>query len=134
MHDDLAAAISKGQVILFAGSGTSAGLGAPLWSGLMDEIGGQLDYDPDVFRSLGASYLTVAEFYKIRKEALAPSAPGWITSGLSTMPHWTSRSARPYFSLGLPHNLHNQLRQKSRRDTPNTPSGLSQNIQHQEFG
>src|SRR3954466_10923597 len=72
MHDDLAAAISKGQVILFAGSGTSAGLGAPLWSGLMDEIGGQLDYDPDVFRSLGASYLTVAEFYKIRKGGIGP--------------------------------------------------------------
>lgn len=72
MHDELVEAISQRKVILFAGSGTSAGLGAPVWSGLMNEIGGQLGYDGDVFQSLGASYLTVAEFYKIRKGGIGP--------------------------------------------------------------
>lgn len=72
MHEELAAAIRDGQAILFVGSGASAGLGAPTWSGLIAEIGRQLGYDADVFASLGASYLTVAEFYKIKKGGIGP--------------------------------------------------------------
>lgn len=72
MLDELAQAIKNGQAILFAGAGTSAGLGAPTWQGLIEEIGQQLGYDSDVFKSLGANYLTVAEYYKIVKGGIGP--------------------------------------------------------------
>jgi len=66
MIADLATAIRDRRAILFVGSGVSASLGIPTWSGLVAEIARELGYEPDVFASLGASYLTVAEFYELR--------------------------------------------------------------------
>lgn len=70
MNRDLKKAIKERNAILFAGSGVSAGLGAPTWSGLIDEIARQLDFDPKVFRTTTESYLTLAEYYLIEKGSL----------------------------------------------------------------
>lgn len=73
MYTSLIGALRAKQVILFAGAGTSAGLGAPVWSGLIEEIGQQLGYESDVFRLLSSgNYLTVAEYYKIKKGGIGP--------------------------------------------------------------
>jgi hypothetical protein len=66
MITELASAIRDRRAILFVGSGVSASLGIPTWAGLVREIAKELGYEPDVFESLGASYLTVAEFYELR--------------------------------------------------------------------
>lgn len=65
MTSELATAVREKRAILFVGSGVSAGLGTPTWSGLVSEIAQQLGYEPDVFASLGANYLTVAEYYRL---------------------------------------------------------------------
>lgn len=65
--DDLVRALKRRQVLLFAGSGTSAGVGAPTWGGLIAKIGEDLGYESDVFSSISAgNYLAVAEYYKIK--------------------------------------------------------------------
>jgi hypothetical protein len=66
MTAELATAIRDRRAILFVGSGVSASLGIPTWDGLVGEIAKELGYEPDVFKSLGASYLTVAEFYRLK--------------------------------------------------------------------
>jgi SIR2-like domain len=58
MNIELVTAIRDQRAILFVGSGVSASLGIPTWNGLVQE--------PDVFESLGASYLTVAEYYELK--------------------------------------------------------------------
>ena len=72
MIDDLKDAIQKKQVILFAGAGVSAVLGAPTWGQLVNHIGSELGYEPEVFRSLSDNYLTLAEYYKIERGSIGP--------------------------------------------------------------
>lgn len=72
MTTELTTAIREKRSILFVGSGASAGLGTPTWSGLVSEIGRQLGYESDVFASLGASYLTVAEYYRLETGGIGP--------------------------------------------------------------
>lgn len=72
MIDELKEAINKKQAILFAGAGVSAALGAPTWGELINHIGKELGFEPDVFRSLSANYLTLAEFYKIERGTIGP--------------------------------------------------------------
>jgi len=72
MIEKLKDAISKKQAILFAGAGVSAVLGAPTWGQLMNHIGEELGFDSDVFRSLSTNYLTLAEFYKIKRGSIGP--------------------------------------------------------------
>jgi len=68
---DLVDAVRRRQVILFVGAGVSRHLGLPSWGELVSEMAKQLDYDPDVFKSLGG-YLELAEYYEIQKKALGP--------------------------------------------------------------
>ena len=72
MTDLLKEAVKKKQVILFAGAGVSAVLGAPTWGQLIDHIGEELGFDTDVFRSLSTNYLTLAEYYKIERGSIGP--------------------------------------------------------------
>lgn len=72
MTDLLKEAVKKKQVILFAGAGVSAVLGAPTWSQLIDHIGEELGFEADVFRSLSTNYLTLAEYYKIERGSIGP--------------------------------------------------------------
>jgi hypothetical protein len=73
INDELIQALKDRQVILFAGAGTSVGVGAPTWSGLIDKIGRDLGYESDVFRSISAgNYLAVAEYYKIKTGEIGP--------------------------------------------------------------
>lgn len=66
-------AIADKQVILFVGAGVSASLGMPSWRKLLDQIGQELGYDPDVFSLLGSNnYLVMAEYYKIVKGSIGP--------------------------------------------------------------
>lgn len=70
MIAELVTAIRDRQAILFVGSGASKGLGAPTWGELISEIGTQLGYEPDVFASLNANYLTVAEYYRTKMKGI----------------------------------------------------------------
>ena len=46
-------------------------LGLPSWSLLIEEIGKEIGYDPDIFRCFG-SYLALAEYYEITKGSIGP--------------------------------------------------------------
>lgn len=72
MIDQLKEEIQMKQVILFAGAGVSAALGAPTWAELIDHIGEELDFEADVFRSLSKNYLTLAEYYKVERGSIGP--------------------------------------------------------------
>lgn len=72
MLDELIHSIANKNVILFVGAGVSKSLGAPTWAELIDHMGGELGYDPQVFSARGANYLTLAEFYKLEKGTIGP--------------------------------------------------------------
>lgn len=72
MLDELIQSIANKNVILFVGAGVSKNLGAPTWAELIDHMGRELGYDPQVFSARGASYLTLAEFYKLEKGTIGP--------------------------------------------------------------
>lgn len=72
MIDDLKRSVRDKQAILFVGAGVSAVLGAPTWSELIDHIAKDLEFEPDVFRSLSPNYLTLAEFYRIERGSIGP--------------------------------------------------------------
>lgn len=63
MIEQLAKDILDKKVILFVGSGVSASLEIPTWSGLVNKMGDELGYDPKIFSTFGDN-LTLAEFYK----------------------------------------------------------------------
>jgi hypothetical protein len=69
--EQLAAAIRRGDVILFVGAGVSINLGLPSWQALIDQMAGELDYDPEIYRTLGDNY-ALAEYYRIRKGSIEP--------------------------------------------------------------
>jgi hypothetical protein len=56
----------KGKILLFVGAGVSANLGLPTWGKLIEQLAGELGYDPDIFNTYG-NYLALAEYYKIKK-------------------------------------------------------------------
>lgn len=67
--DQLITAYKQNNVILFVGAGLSMNLGLPSWDDLIAEIGKQLGYDPDIFRTFGNFY-ALAEYYKLKKGRL----------------------------------------------------------------
>jgi len=71
-NDELATAVRDRQVILFVGSGVSAGLGVPTWSGLINHLAQQMGYDPELFRTNSGNYPTLAEYYKIEHDSIGP--------------------------------------------------------------
>ncbi|MEL6369167.1 MAG: SIR2 family protein [Pseudomonadota bacterium] len=48
-------------------------IGLPSWSSLIGELGEQLDYDADIFRSF-SNFLALAEYYKLQHQSLASLA------------------------------------------------------------
>lgn len=65
----LADEVRAGRVLLFAGAGVSAGLGLPTWKGLIEFLGADLGFEPGVFQSLSASFLPLAEYYKLERSS-----------------------------------------------------------------
>jgi hypothetical protein len=71
MYEDLVEAIQHNGAILFVGAGVSKNVGVPTTGEIVNEIARQLDYDPQMFRSL-ADYRTLAEYYLLNKGNLGP--------------------------------------------------------------
>jgi hypothetical protein len=71
MIESLVEAVRAHQAIFFVGAGVSKGLGLPLWSELIGEMGRQLGYDEAVF-SLHGSYPELAEYYKLMRSTIGP--------------------------------------------------------------
>ncbi|WP_108652026.1 SIR2 family protein [Dongshaea marina] len=69
--EQLLEAYKQNNLILFVGAGVSQNLGLPSWDQLMIEVARQLDYNPDVFSTYG-EFLSLAEFYRIRKGNIGP--------------------------------------------------------------
>lgn len=68
--DDLAYQLSRGQVIPFVGAGVSMSLGLPSYASLIRDLGSHVEFDGSIFEQLG-DYLTLAEFYNLRKNGLS---------------------------------------------------------------
>lgn len=69
--DLLIQAYRSKRLILFVGAGVSMSLGLPSWHQLVDHMAGELDFDPDIYRTFGDN-LTLAEFYRITKGQIGP--------------------------------------------------------------
>jgi hypothetical protein len=69
--EKLLEAIRRKNCILFVGAGVSMNLGLPSWGKLIDQMGKELDFDPEVFQSHG-DYLTLAEYYRLKKGSIGP--------------------------------------------------------------
>lgn len=69
MIEKLVKAVRDRQVILFVGAGVSRSLGLPSWREMLDEMGRELGFDPDVFNVQG-EYLQLAEYYHIQRNSL----------------------------------------------------------------
>jgi len=69
--EQLREAHSRSKVLLFVGSGVSAGLGLPPWSALIEHMAQELGVAPEDFRAKG-SYLTLAEYFRIVHGSIGP--------------------------------------------------------------
>lgn len=76
----------NGKLILFAGAGVSNCLGVPLWNSLMDFIGEELGYDPEIYKTFG-DYYALAEYYRIQNGGVGP-----LRSWMDT--NWHSQDVR----------------------------------------
>lgn len=73
------------QLVLFIGSGVSRPLQLPSWSELIGQLAKELGYnDPDVFTLYGDN-LTLAEYYKIKKNPTGKHTPlsNWMQKNLA---------------------------------------------------
>lgn len=73
---DLAEAVAKKKVLLFAGGGISAAIGLPTYHGLLEHLGEELGIDVREFMSLG-DYRELAEYYLLEKGSLG-SLRSWM--------------------------------------------------------
>lgn len=69
VQEELAIQLARGQVIPFVGAGVSMSLGLPSYGSLIQELGDHIGFDGAIFEQLG-DYLTLAEFYHLRKNGL----------------------------------------------------------------
>lgn len=58
--------IKNEKLMVFVGAGVSRNVGMPSWGGLISKLGKELEYDSDVFFSLG-DFLELSEYYTILK-------------------------------------------------------------------
>jgi hypothetical protein len=72
MFAALADLIREKRVILFVGAGVSNTLGVPTWKALIEFMGKDLGYEPDLFLASELSYLTLAEYYKTEVGSIGP--------------------------------------------------------------
>jgi hypothetical protein len=63
----LVSAVRERRAILFVGAGVSRNLGLPGFQELVDHVGQELGFDPDIFRTFG-DYQSLAEFYVLDKQ------------------------------------------------------------------
>ena len=63
MDPELISAMKTGRTMLFMGSGVSATLGVPTWSGLIAKLANKLGYDERLLAPPGVNYLTLAQFF-----------------------------------------------------------------------
>ncbi len=71
MTEELAIAVRERRVILFIGSGVSQNLGLPSFSGLVQHLAKELNYDPEIYATHG-DYLALAEYYQLEKGTIGP--------------------------------------------------------------
>ena len=69
--EELREAHSRSRLVLFVGSGISAGLGLPAWGTLVEHMAHELGVAPEEFRAKG-SYLTLAEYFRIVHGSIGP--------------------------------------------------------------
>jgi hypothetical protein len=62
--------IDDRRVILFVGSGISAGLGLPTWEDFVGRLGTDFAFEPDEFLTLSSDFRSLAEFYRLEKGSL----------------------------------------------------------------
>ena len=74
VQEELAVQLARGQVIPFIGAGVSMSLKLPSYGSLIQELGGHIGFDGAIFEQLG-DYLTLAEFYHLRKSGRARLVP-----------------------------------------------------------
>jgi hypothetical protein len=97
MHEALARAIKLNRAVLFVGAGVSMRLGLPSWRTLIARMATELGYDPDILVGSGASYLTVAEYYKLEKGSIG---------GLRS---WMDREWNVQEDVLIASKVHNQI-------------------------
>ncbi|MCF6136467.1 SIR2 family NAD-dependent protein deacylase [Pseudalkalibacillus berkeleyi] len=70
-YQELIEAIRKKNIILFVGAGVSASLGLPTFRDLINHIAERMGYEQEIYNVLGGGdYLTLAEYYKIKKGSI----------------------------------------------------------------
>jgi hypothetical protein len=62
--------IDARRVILFVGSGISAGLGLPTWEEFIGRLGPDVGFEPDDFLALSSDFRSLAEFYRLEQGSL----------------------------------------------------------------
>lgn len=65
--EKLARLIAEKKVMLFVGAGISASLGFPSWDKLIEDMGKDLGYEPELFKSYG-DYMVLAEYAGLDKQ------------------------------------------------------------------
>jgi hypothetical protein len=66
----LAREMREQRVILFVGSGISAGLGLPTWEDFIGRLGADVGFAADEFLALSSDFRSLAEFYRLEKGSL----------------------------------------------------------------
>ncbi|MDF2612257.1 MAG: hypothetical protein K0S71_43 [Clostridia bacterium] len=64
---EIAIQIKKRRLILFIGAGISSSVSLPSWNNLINELGGKLGYEPEVFKMLGDN-IELSEYYGLKQE------------------------------------------------------------------
>jgi len=75
--EELVTAIRNRHAILFAGAGVSMTVGLPSWRTLVEHIADELGLDRDAVSDADISYLTLAEYYRIRQGSIG-SLRSWM--------------------------------------------------------
>jgi len=70
MIDDLVEAIRNRRAILFAGAGVSMSVGLPSWRTLIEHMGEELGFDPEIFANPDTSYFTLAENFRLQQGSI----------------------------------------------------------------
>lgn len=62
--------VRERRLILFVGSGISAGLGLPTWEDFIGRLGADFGFEPKQFLALSNDFRALAEFYRLEKGSL----------------------------------------------------------------
>ncbi|HEY8567066.1 MAG TPA: SIR2 family protein [Beijerinckiaceae bacterium] len=92
MIEGLAQAVRERRAILFVGAGVSMSVGLPSWRTLIEHMGQELGFDPEIFASPDVSYNTLAEYYRLRQGSIGPLR-SWMDRNW-TIPEETLRSSQ----------------------------------------